>query len=134
VADIEKELGVYGVRGRFRDLEPLNLETSNKSYAIYMSMGPITPLGHVRKTITNTPQSLTDLAGFPTGIKQLDIYNLSSDTDVYFTHFAGQSPGAALGFPIRADSWFRYDSDVVNADFKLVTLSGTASLEFVCNA
>jgi hypothetical protein len=124
--DIEKELGVYGVRGRFRDLEPLNLETSNKSYAPYTSAAPVTPLGHLRQTITTTAASIT---GMPTGAKRVHIYNLSTENDVYFTDLNGQSPDATLGFPIRADSWLMYDSEPTD-DLLFATTTGTASVAF----
>ncbi len=126
MADIEKELGVYGVRGRFRDLEPLNLETSNKSYAPYTSAAPVTPLGHLRQTITSAAAPIT---GGPTGAKRVHIYNLSTDTDVYFTDLNGQTPSSSLGFPIRADSWLLYDSEP-SADLLFATISGTAALAF----
>jgi hypothetical protein len=124
--DIEKELGVYGVRGRFRDLEPLNLETSNKSYAPYTSAAPVTPLGHTRQTITTTAAPIT---GMPTGAKRVHIYNLSTENDVFFTDLSGQEPDATLGFPIRADSWLMYDSEPTD-DLLFATTAGTASVAF----
>lgn len=131
MADTEKDVGIYNLRVRFRDGDPLDTNPFAKGYFPYVSLGPVTPLGHVRKTITSSAQSLTDLAGFPTGIKQLDIFNLDADNFVYFTDLTGQTPSSSLGFPIPPQAWFRYDNDVVNADFKLWT-PATAILAFAC--
>jgi hypothetical protein len=67
-------------------------------------------------------------------VKRVDIYNLSEDTDVFFTDLEGQTPGAALGFPIKRDSHLRLDNDVDAVNTLLATVSGTASLAFACYA
>jgi hypothetical protein len=125
--DIERHLGVYGgVRGRFRDIDPLSTDTDNKAFAPYWSAAPVTPLGHLRQTITTTAAPIT---GMPTGAKRVHIYNLSTENDVYFTDLNGQTPGAALGFPIKADSWLMYDSEPTD-DLLFATTAGTASVAF----
>jgi hypothetical protein len=125
--DIERNLGVYGgVRGRFRDLDALSTDEDNRAFAPYFSAAPVTPLGHLRQTITTTAAAIT---GMPTGAKRVHIYNLSTENDVYFTDLNGQSPDATLGFPIRADSWLMYDSEPTD-DLLFATTTGTASVAF----
>lgn len=124
---MDKEAQVAGtsIRGRWRDLDPAASEADpNKAFAQYISAAPTTPLGHYRQTIGTTPESFDEI---PTGAKRVQIYNLSEDTTVYFTDFAGQEPDSGLGFPIRQDSWFLYDSEPTS-DFLMATLSGTAVL------
>lgn len=127
MADIEKQIGTTNLRQRFRDLDPLFTD-ANTAYAEYVSLAPATPLGHLRHTVTSTPVLLSDIPSWPTGVKKIDFFNLSEDTDIFFTDLAGQTPGAALGFPIPALAWLRYDNDVTPTVFKLATVSGSASL------
>jgi hypothetical protein len=125
--DIERQLGVFGgVRGRFRDLDPLTDANDNTGYALYVSAAPVTPLGHTRQTITTTAAPIT---GMPTGAKRVHIYNLSTENDVFFTDLDGQTPDATLGFPIKADSWLMYDSEPTD-DLLFATTTGTASVAF----
>lgn len=129
MTDIEKSLGVFGgVRGRFRSLDPTAAVDDNTGYAMYVSLGPATPLGHLRQTITASAITLASIAGWPTGVKKIDFFNLSETEYIFFTDLNGQAPSSSLGFPIPPLSWLRYDNDVVPADFKLATLGGSASL------
>lgn len=122
MADIE-HTGAQ-VRRRFRDLEPFSNDNDNKAFAEYISAAPVTPLGHIRQSVSNTPEGFDSV---PVGTKRVHIYNLSEDTDVFFTDFPGDVPSSSLGFPIKANSWFLYDVEPGD-DFLMATISGSASL------
>lgn len=123
MADKEQLIGF--TRFRFRDLEPFVSDLDpNKAFAQYWSAAPVTPLGHLRQSITNTP---APLAPIPSGTKRAHLYNLSDTETIWFTDFAGQEPDASLGFPIRPDSWMLYDIEI-NSDALFATLGASASL------
>jgi hypothetical protein len=120
VADIEKELGVYGMRGRFRDLEPLNPETSNKSYALYTSAAPVTPLGHFQVTVGT---SAVGLPSIPAEARR--VYLTPVGAPINFRD-DGTNPTGSSGYPIPADTHFTYDVEPT-ATFKMIRASTATS-------
>ena len=113
------------LRRRFRDLEPLSGDNDSKAHAEYVSLAPVTPLGHTRQTINTSPSSIDNL---PLGSKRVHIYNLSEDTTVYWTDLDGQTPSVNLGFPIPPGGYQLYDAEPT--EDLLFFAPGSAALAF----
>jgi hypothetical protein len=95
-----------GIRGRWRDLEPSAVEADpNKAFAPYMSLAPVTPLGHNKVTVGTTPVGLPNI---PEGAKRVVLYSM---TNLFVYRDDGVSPSSTDGMPIPAETHFIYDTD-----------------------
>lgn len=107
MADLEITEGY--VRSRWRDI--------NGAFAKYVSLAPVVPLGHQQVTVSSGVVTLTP----PTGTKRMHLRPLSGDINF---RDDGVDPTSSTGFPIMADEWLLYDSEV--NDFRM-TLASTAT-------
>src|SRR6476469_4123391 len=112
-----------GIRKRFRDLEPGNADANNKSFAQYVSLGPVTPMGHSEYTVG---PSAVPLSSIPLGAHRMHVYNLWT-VDVFWTDVNGDTPTASHGFPLKSDAWLLYDNDP-STDFKMLGPAGSADV------
>ena len=105
---MDKEAIIAGtpIRGRWRDLEPGTSDADpNKAHAPYMSLAPVTPLGHNKVTVGTTPVGLPSI---PAGAKRVVLFSVTED----FTYRDdGGSPSSTDGMPIPAGTHFIYDTD-----------------------
>lgn len=117
--DLEKQLGTTGLRGRFRELDPLDPEGDpNKAYAEYVSLAPVTPLGHFEVTVSTTP---TGLPSMPDSARRVVLYSITES----FTYTDdGTPPSATHGLPIPAETHFIYDTDPSD-DFQMWAAADT---------
>jgi hypothetical protein len=118
MADLEKQQGGTGVRARFRDLD-ITDTSDNKAYAQYFSLAPTVPLGHAQYTVGT---GVTTISA-PAGTKRMHFRSLGSPVNF---RDDGVDPSGSTGFPILADEWLLYDSEVI--DFR-VTRSNSATVD-----
>lgn len=88
--------------------------SENKAYAQYFSLAPTTPLGHAQYTVGITVTTITA----PAGTKRMHFRSLGAPVNF---RDDGVDPSGSSGFPILADEWLLYDSEVI--DFRVTRAS-----------
>src|SRR6476659_5167079 len=91
------------IRSRFRDI--------NGAFAKYVSLAPVRPLGHQQYTVSTTVTTITP----PSGTKRMHLRSVGQPINF---RDDGVNPSDISGFPIMADEWLLYDSEVV--DFRMI--------------
>lgn len=86
-------------------------------YAQYVSLAPVTPLGHFQVTVSSTPLPLPSI---PSGARRVAIRSLGQPINF---RDDGTDPDAGNGFPILTDEWLIYDT-VPTTAFKMVLGTG----------
>jgi hypothetical protein len=83
------------------------------SWAPYVSLAPVVPLGHFQLTVSSAALPLPSI---PTEARRVVIRSLGAGVNF---RDDGTNPTAGTGFPILADEWIIYDT-VPTANFKLI--------------
>lgn len=110
----DKEVTTGYIRTRYRDID-LDLVPAHpeKAYAQYISLAPVTPLGHEQETVSTAAVGLPNL---PAETRKVYIFSKGQPLNY---RDDGVAPTAGTGFPIPADTLFVYDNDT-NSDFQMI--------------
>lgn len=104
MADREQDEGY--IRYRYRDLVG--------AFARYVSLAPARPLGHAQYTVGVAVVTISA----PADTKRMHFRSLGSPVNF---RDDGVDPTGTSGFPILADEWLLYDSEV--SDFRVIRAS-----------
>ncbi len=115
MADYESTISGSSIRGRYRDLEPTVAQNDpNKAFAPYMSLAPVTPLGHFELSVGSGAGG-TGLPSLPSDAKRVVI--LSRDAELTYTD-DGSAPSNTHGMIIPQNVRLIYDTDP-DSNFKM---------------